>query len=354
MALITSHLSRHVDGVPHLDDVSCKLQRGGFYVVVGPTLSGKTSLLRALAGLDVPDTGAIELDGRDQRKVPVWKRSVSMVYQQFINYPHLSVYDNIAFPLRRRGMGAEEVDRKVRQAAQRVALTSLLDRLPAALSGGQQQRMALARSLAKDDGLLLLDEPLVNLDYKLREQLREEFLNLFARQDRAIMVYATTEPNEALLFDTDVLVMHEGRLLQSGPARAVYARPADVDVARIFSDPPMNLMPGILQGGEIRIGHAARLPRPRHFAGLPDGNYTFGIRPGDLAVHTDGIAMQVDLAEINGSETYLHVRRDDVALVLHLAGVHNYLPGERVEIAVDGFRLFAFGVGGKLAVAPAD
>ncbi|HYD59544.1 MAG TPA: ABC transporter ATP-binding protein [Noviherbaspirillum sp.] len=352
MALITSQLSRRVDGVPYLDNVSCRLERGGFYVVVGPTLSGKTSLLRALAGLDLPDTGAITLDGRDQRKVPVWKRSVSMVYQQFINYPHLSVFDNIAFPLRRRGMGAEEVDRKVRQAAQRVALMPLLDRMPAALSGGQQQRMALARSLAKDDDLLLLDEPLVNLDYKLREQLREEFLSLFAKQDRAIMVYATTEPNEALLFDAEVLVMHEGRLLQSGPAREVYARPANVEVARIFSDPPMNLMQGILHGDEIRIGHAMRLSRPRHFDSLPNGNYTFGIHPGDLAMHGGGIAMQVDLAEINGSETCLHASRDSVNLVLLLAGVHGYVPGDRVEIAIDGFRLFAFAADGKLAVAP--
>jgi len=353
MALTTSNLTRHVDGVPHLDGVSCSLKRGGFHVVVGQTLSGKTSLLRALAGLDATDVGSIALDGRDQRAVPVWKRNVSMVYQQFINYPHLRVYDNIAFPLRRRGMPAAQVDSKVRQAAQRVALTPLLERMPAELSGGQQQRMALARSLAKDDDLLLLDEPLVNLDYKLREQLREEFLNLFAQRDHAIMVYATTEPNEALLFDANVLVMHQGRLLQSGPAQQVYASPANVDVARIFSDPPMNLMDGRLEAEEILINHTVRLPRPHHFNGLGNGNYTFGVHPGDVSLTARGIGMRVDLAEINGSETYLHVSRDGAALVLHLAGVHGHQPGDHVETAISGPRLFAFSADGMLAAAPA-
>jgi glycerol transport system ATP-binding protein len=352
MSLITTQLTRRVDGVPYLDGVSCTLERGGFYVVVGQTLAGKTSLLRALAGLDVPDSGSITLDGRDQLAVPVWKRSVSMVYQQFINYPHLSVYDNIAFPLRRRGMADSEVDRKVRQVAQTVALTPLLERMPAALSGGQQQRMALARSLVKDDDLLLLDEPLVNLDYKLREQLREEFLSLFAEQSRAILVYATTEPNEALLFDANVLVMHQGRLLQSGPAQQVYARPANVDVARIFSDPPMNLVSGTLDADGIRIDHDMRVPRPRHFAHLQNGNYTFGIHPADLSLTAQGIGMRVDLAEINGSETYLHAHRGDASLVLHLAGVHAYSPGDHVETTINGAKLFAFAADGTLAAAP--
>ena len=234
-----------------------------------------------------------------------------------------------------------------------VALAPLLERMPTALSGGQQQRMALARSLAKDDDLLLLDEPLVNLDYKLREQLRDEFLNLFAQRDHAIMVYATTEPNEALLFDANVLVMHQGRLLQSGPAQQVYANPANVDVARIFSDPPMNLMSGTLDAGEILINHAVRLPRPGHFNRLQNGNYTFGIHPCDLSLTSRGIGMRVDLAEINGSETYLHVSRDNADLVLHLAGVHGYNPGDHVETAINGSRLFAFAADGTLAAAPA-
>ncbi len=354
MSLVATELTRRSDGVAHLDGVSCALERGRFYVVVGPTLSGKTSLLHALAGLNVPDTGTVTLDGADLAAVPVWSRSVSMVYQQFINYPHLSVYENIAFPLRRRRLAQAEIERRVRAIAETVGLTPLLARLPGALSGGQQQRVALARSLVKGSDLLLLDEPLVNLDYKLREQLREEFLNIFSAQSRSILVYTTADPNEALLFDAEVLVMHEGRLLQVGAAQGVYARPATTTVARIFSDPPMNLLPGSLDGAGLRLANDVLLPRPRHLESLPPGPYVFGIHPGDVALAASGIASEVELAEISGSETFLHVRHADMRLVAHLAGVHAYALGESVQMAVEGAKLFAFAPAGALAAAPAS
>jgi len=352
MSLVSTELTRSVDGVAHLDGISCVLERGRFYVIVGPTLSGKTSLLHAFAGLDAPDTGRITLDGADLAAVPVWSRSVSMVYQQFINYPHLSVYENIAFPLRRRRLAQAELDSRVRAIAETVGLTSLLARLPGALSGGQQQRVALARSLVKGSDLLLLDEPLVNLDYKLREQLREEFLNIFSAQNRSILVYTTADPNEALLFDAEVLVMHEGRLLQVGSAQSVYARPATTAVARIFSDPPMNLVPGSIDAAGLRLANDVLLPRPRHLDALPPGPYVFGIHPGDVALAASGIASEVELAEISGSETFLHVRHADMRLVAHLSGVYAYALGENVEIVLEGAKLFAFGIDGGLAAAP--
>ncbi|HUX25227.1 MAG TPA: ABC transporter ATP-binding protein [Burkholderiales bacterium] len=353
MSLVATELTRRIDGVAHLDNISCTLERGRFYVVVGPTLSGKTSLLHALAGLDVPDTGRITLDDADLATVPVWSRSVSMVYQQFINYPHLSVYDNIAFPLRRRRFKHAEIERRVRAMAETVGLTPFLTRLPGALSGGQQQRVALARSLVKGSDLLLLDEPLINLDYKLREQLREEFLNIFSAQSRSIVVYTTADPNEALLFGAEVLVMHEGRLLQVGAAQSVYARPATATVARIFSDPPMNLLPGSLEDAGLRLSKDVLLPRPRHFGSLAQGPYVFGIHPSDIAPDPSGIASEVELAEISGSETFLHVRHADMHLVAHLSGVHAYALGENVHVALEGSKLFAFAPGGELAAAPA-
>ena len=353
MSLVSTELTRRVDGVAHLEGVSCVLERGRFYVVVGPTLSGKTSLLHALAGLDAPDTGTIKLDGADLAAVPVWARSVSMVYQQFINYPHLTVYENIAFPLRRRRLAQAEIERRVRAIAETVGLTPLLARLPGALSGGQQQRVALARSLVKGSDLLLLDEPLVNLDYKLREQLREEFLNIFATQDRSILVYTTADPNEALLFDAEVLVMHEGRLLQVGSAQSVYARPATTTVARIFSDPPMNLLPGSLDDSGLRLADDVKLPRPRHLDSLAPGPYVFGIHPGDVALGASGIATEVELAEISGSETFLHVRHAGMRLVAHLSGVYAYALGENVQMALDAAKMFAFKPEGALAAAPA-
>ena len=355
MSLILTKLSRHADGVAHLDEVSCVLERGRFYVIVGPTLSGKTSLLHAIAGLEAPDQGTMTLDGADLAAIPVWSRNVSMVYQQFINYPHLSVYENIAFPLRRKRFSAAEIDRKVRAVAETVGITQLLARMPASLSGGQQQRASLARSLVKNSDLLLLDEPLVNLDYKLREQLREEFLNIFRTQNRSIMVYTTADPLDALLFDADVLVMHEGRVLQTGSAQAVYACPATTTVARIFSDPPMNFLPGHLDEFAVRLADGVSLPRPGHLDNLPPGKYIFGIHPGDLklaASGASGVIAEIELAEISGSETFLHVRRGSMQFVVHLSGVCSHAPGDHVAVVLNATKLFAFTADGKLAAAP--
>jgi len=352
MSLVATGLTRRVEGVAHLDSVSCALERGRFYVVVGPTMSGKTSLLHALAGLDALDAGKISLDGKDLATVPVWSRSVSMVYQQFINYPHLTVFENIAFPLRRRRLERAELERKVRTIAETVGLTPLLERLPGALSGGQQQRVALARSLVKGSDLLLLDEPLVNLDYKLREQLREEFLNIFGAQGRSIVVYTTADPNEALLFNAEVLVMHEGRLLQTGSAQSVYARPTTTTVARIFSDPPMNLLPGSLDDTALRLAGDVQLPRPRHLDSLASGPYVFGVHPGNVTLDASGVTAEVELAEISGSETFLHVHRGEMRLVAHLSGIHGHAFGENVQVALEGDKLFAFTVEGGLAAAP--
>ena len=354
MSLTATELTRRVDGVAHLDGVSFALERGRFYVVVGPTLSGKTSLLHTLAGLAPPDSGTVALEGVDLAAVPVWKRSVSMVYQQFINYPHLTVRENIAFPLRRRRLARAEIEQRVRAVAETVGLTPLLERLPGALSGGQQQRAALARSLVKGSDLLLLDEPLVNLDYKLREQLREEFLNIFSTQSQSILVYTTADPNEALLFDAEVLVMHEGRLLQMGSAQSVYAQPATTTVARIFSDPPMNLLPGSLSAEGLRLSGDVLLPRPAHLSPLEPGSYVFGIHPGDLAPDASGVSSEVELAEISGSETFLHVRHADMRMVAHLSGVYAHALGDNVHIGIDGAKLFAFTSEGALAAAPAS
>ena len=212
-------------------------------MLLGPTLAGKTSLMRLMAGLDRPTAGRVLVDGVDVTGQSVRKRSVAMVYQQFINYPTLTAYDNIASPLRLQGVAAAEIDRQVRDTARLLHIDHLLDRLPAELSGGQQQRLAIARALVKRASLLLLDEPLVNLDYKLREELRAELRDLFARQQTTV-VYATTEPLEALIMGGEVIVMDEGRVLQTGahgaglpPARLAAGgrrlqRPADEHVGR--------------------------------------------------------------------------------------------------------------------------
>jgi len=238
MELKLAGISKKVGAQPWLYPLDMELRPGAVTVLLGATQAGKTSLMRIMAGLDVPSTGQVLIDGVNVAGVPVRERNVSMVYQQFINYPSMTVFDNIASPLKLRG--EPNYKQRVTELAEKLHIDMFLNRLPAELSGGQQQRVALARALAKGAPLMLLDEPLVNLDYKLREELRDELTALFALGNSTV-VYATTEPGEALLLGGYTAVMDAGELLQYGPTAEVFHQPSSVRVAKAFSDPPMNL-----------------------------------------------------------------------------------------------------------------
>jgi glycerol transport system ATP-binding protein len=310
-----------------------------------------------MAGLDRPNEGGILVDGRDVTGTSVRHRDVAMVYQQFINYPSFTVFDNIASPLKRRGMNRTEVAERVRKAAATLRIEPLLDRLPNELSGGQQQRTALARALVKDAGLLLLDEPLVNLDYKLREELREELREIF-KSRRSIVVYATTEPLEALMMGGNTVVLHEGRVLQAGITVEVYHRPASVRVGQTFSDPPMNLVEGMVAADEAVLGRELRVPLANQLSALGEGRYHFGLRANHLFVTRQGpsdleFTAPVELAEISGSETFLHVDLGSVSWVAQEFGVHPMALGEEINLFFDPRNLFAFTEDGRLAAAPA-
>ena len=259
MGLSLKNIDKTVGLEVHLNNVSLEFEPGSRNVILGRTLSGKTSLLRIISGLDRPTRGKILIDGKDVTGVSVRKRSVAMVYQQFINYPSLTVYKNIASPLKIAGVKKAEIDRRVREIAEMLHIEDLLDRLPSELSGGQQQRTAIARALVKDTDLLLLDEPLVNLDYKLREELRVELQGIF-KQRKAIDIYTTTEPAEALMLGGNIVVIDEGRILQTGPTPEVYHNPATLRVADVFSDPPINYLNGMVEGNIIRLGHNIEIP----------------------------------------------------------------------------------------------
>src|ERR1700748_1800318 len=224
MSVTLDHVTRTVDGIPAIRDVSLTLEKGTLSVLLGPTLAAKTSIMRLLAGLDKPATGKVLVDGKDVTGFDVRRRSVAMVYQQFINYPSLTVYENIASPLRVQGKPKAEIDRRVMEAAKLLRLGPFLSRTPPPLSGGPQQRTAIARALVKGADLVLLDEPLANLDYKLREELRAELPRIFEASG-AIFVYATTEPSEALLLGGNTVCMWEGRALQAGDTSKVYRHP---------------------------------------------------------------------------------------------------------------------------------
>jgi glycerol transport system ATP-binding protein len=325
-------------------------------VRLGPTLSGKTSTIRAIAGLDPPTAGRVFVDGRDVTGVDVRKRSVAMVYQQFINYPSLTVFENIASPLRVQRRPAEEVERRVRETARLLQLEAFLDRTPLALSGGQQQRTAIARALVKGADLVLLDEPLVNLDYKLREELRAELPRIF-EESGAIFVYATTEPTEALLLGGRTICMSEGRALQVGDTPGVYRRPANLRVAELFSDPPLNTVTIEKKGGAITYPGGATAPANGLYASLGDGPYQVGFRAHQLVL-ADGAAGRhvfpttVALTEITGSESFVHLRRDGANWVAVLAGVHEFAPGDVLQAALDPQDLFVFAPDGRLVAGP--
>ena len=222
MQLMLESITKNVGAAAWLSKMSLAPQPGAVTVLLGATQAGKTSRMRIMAGLDKPSSGRVRVDGNDVTGIGVRERNVAMVYQQFINYPSMTVADNIASPLRLRG--EKNIDQRVRQIAQRLHIETFLQRLPAELSGGQQQRVALARALAKGAPLMLLDEPLVNLDYKLREELREELTQLFASGDSTV-IYATTEPGEALLLGGHTAVLDAGELLQYGATADVFHRP---------------------------------------------------------------------------------------------------------------------------------
>jgi glycerol transport system ATP-binding protein len=350
-----SHVSKQVGGEIHISDVSLTLDGGTLTILLGPTSSGKTSLMRLMAGLDRPTAGQVLIDDTDVTGVPVQKRSVAMVYQQFINYPNLTVYENIASPMRVAGLGREETDAAVQRAADLMRLTPLLDRKPLELSGGQQQRTALARAIVKGADLVLLDEPLANLDYKLREELREELPRLFS-ETGAIFVYATTEPTEALLLGGNTATLHEGRVTQFGGTLDVYRRPVDRNTADVFSDPPMNFLAIAVAGGQV-TARDQTLPATGQLAGLADGRYAIGFRPNHLHLTRPGelaipVTANVAVTEITGSESFVHLDFDGQRWIALLHGIHDLEPSSAAEVFLDPDRFYVFDDNDALVAAP--
>ncbi|KNY13896.1 ABC transporter ATP-binding protein [Shinella sp. SUS2] len=341
----------------HIHPTNLVLERGSLNVLLGPTLSGKTSLMRLMAGLDKPTSGSVWFDGKDVTGVRVQDRGVAMVYQQFINYPALTVYENIASPMRIKGADTATIDREVRKAADLLKLTPYLDRTPLNLSGGQQQRTALARAIVKNASLVLLDEPLANLDYKLREELRLELPKIFAASG-AIFVYATTEPSEALLLGGNTAALAEGRITQFGRTIDVYRRPNDLLTARTFADPPLNTMQVLKTGDRFEIGGKSVLPVPAHLSALPDGPCTIAFHPHHLALtsqHPASASLQVRTAisEIAGSESFIHIEFEGSRWVMLSPGIHDIEPDAVIAVHVDTRHLMAFGTDGRAIAEPA-
>ncbi len=359
MQLELNSITKTVGAETWLREMSIAPLSNAVTVLLGATQAGKTSLMRIMAGLDVPTTGRVMVDGTDVTGVSVRERNVAMVYQQFINYPSLTVADNIASPLKLRG--EKNYEKRVRELAEKLHIEMFLKRLPAELSGGQQQRVALARALAKGAPLMLLDEPLVNLDYKLREELRDELAQLFALGESTV-IYATTEPGEALLLGGYTAVMDAGELLQYGPTAEVFHEPKSLRVARAFSDPPMNLMAARAIEGGVQINAGPALLLSSASAGLntsttQSGNLTIGVRSSVLRVteQADDVAIPgvVELAEISGSDTFVHVTTQVGDMVAQLTGVHYFALGDALTLYLNPQHIYVFDSNGDLLIAPA-
>ena len=351
MTFVLDHIGLEAGGASVIDDVCLTLEPGSLNILLGPTLSGKTTIMRLMSGLDRPTTGRLLLDGREVTGVPVRKRSVAMVYQQFVNYPSLSVYENIASPLRVAGLARQEIDSRVRDAARVLRLENLLGRMPGQLSGGQQQRTAIARALVKQASLVLLDEPLANLDYKLREELREELPRIFSRTG-AILVYATTEPSEALLLGGATITLHEGRVTQFGPTAQVYRDPLNIDAARVFSDPPLNELPVSKLGATVTRQDGAPLGFTEILSGLPNGAYRLAIRSDGVSIGSEAagdldFAGKVVVTEISGSESFVHVYVGFGTWVCLVPGVHDWASGQTVNVNIDAGRVLIFDASGQ-------
>ncbi len=322
MAVVTvEKLSKRYEGSQEsaVKDVSFTVADGEFMVLLGPSGCGKSSVLRMIAGLEPITSGTVSIDGRVMNPVPAKDRDIAMVFQSYALYPHMDVYANLAFGLRRRGVAREEIDRRVRGVAAKLGLTPFMTRKPHALSGGQRQRVALGRAIVRDPKVFLFDEPLSNLDAALRVTTRNE---LIKQQDElgTTTIYVTHDQVEAMTMGDRICIMNKGEVIQIGRPLEVYRRPADTFVARFLGNPPMNLLTGRLEaaGERLRLRLAAaafELPGwpPTWLAHHPGGGVIVGVRPEDLcdapppelAARSVRLPVQVITVEPLGAETLL-------------------------------------------------
>ena len=344
MSLELKNVEKKVGTETHIYSTNLKLEKNTINVLLGSTLAGKTTLMQIMAGLDKPTSGEIWFNDENVTGKAVQKRNCSMVYQQFINYPNFTVFENIASPLKITGVKSDEIKERVGKVAELLKLSAMLNKKPDELSGGQQQRTALARALVKDSDLILLDEPLANLDFKLREELREELPKLFEDRD-CIVVYATTEPLDALMIGGNTATLLEGNVIQYGKTLNVYKKPENLTSAKVFSDPPMNIAE-ISKSGEM-IKLKDNDVQWKSNVQIKDGNYKIGIRPHNITTYREGdnsveINGKVLISELSGSESLIHFTIGKLNWVSLSNGIQQKNIGENTKLFmnVDEFLYF--------------
>ncbi len=323
--------------------VSCAVADGELVVVVGPSGCGKSTLLRMVAGLETISAGTVAIDGRIVNGVEPKDRDIAMVFQNYALYPHMSVYDNMAYGLKMRRMGRAEITERVGRAAAILQLAELLDRKPRQLSGGQRQRVAMGRAIVRDPKVFLFDEPLSNLDAKLRVQMRVEIKRL--QQELATTsLYVTHDQVEAMTLADRLVVMNAGSVDQIGPPLDLYERPATVFVAGFIGSPAMNLVAGRLDPGGVALGDLILAQGGQ--TGDPDRKVTIGLRPENLELAGDGpILLKTELLERLGADTIVHGRLGDgTVLIARTSGALALRLGETIRFAIAPEHIHLFDV----------
>jgi ABC-type sugar transport system ATPase subunit len=322
-----------------LRDIDLDIEPVEFFALLGPSGSGKTTTLRLIAGLETPDAGTIHVDGTDVTFAAPGDRDVAMVFQNYALYPHMTVRDNIAFPLKMDGVRKGEIEALVREAAAKVKIDHLLHRRPGQLSGGQQQRCALARAIVRKPRLFLLDEPLSNLDAKLRLETRVELKKLQRNLD-VTAIYVTHDQEEAMTLADRMAIFLDGRIMQVGTPEEVFDRPQTVEVAAFVGSPPMNLIPGRLQGRRLAVEDNV-VDLPHDHAG-PARAVTVGIRPGHIRLDPEGMPARLYLSELLGETMLLNLSFGEHLLRMRLAEKRRFGDGEALRIAFDRDQLHLF------------
>ena len=326
-----------------LHGVDVEIPDGEFVVLVGPSGCGKSTLLRLIAGLDEISAGEISIDGRVMNFVHPKERDIAMVFQNYALYPHMTVYQNMAFSLRLRRASREEMDRAVAKAAGILNLGEFLDRYPRQLSGGQRQRVAMGRAIVRDPKVFLFDEPLSNLDAKLRVQMRAEIKELHQNL-KTTTVYVTHDQIEAMTMADRMVIMNAGQVEQIGAPLEVYDTPANRFVAGFIGSPAMNFLEGTVRDGAVETATGVMLALPKSH-GIENGRrITYGVRPEHLALgsSTCGIAVEVSVIEPTGSETLVVGRMggEEIHAVFHER--HAFAPGEQIRVVPDLDRIHLF------------
>ncbi len=349
--LVSEHRVSHLEitdkGVVAVQKFSLEIADKEFIVLVGPSGCGKSTTLRMVAGLEEISEGELYIDGELMNDVPPKDRDIAMVFQSYALYPHMNVWENLAFPLKLKKTPKEEIDRKVKEAAEILGITDYLDRKPKNLSGGQRQRVAIGRAIVREPKVLLMDEPLSNLDAKLRNQMRAEIIKLRNRISTTF-IYVTHDQTEAMTLGDRIVIMKDGYIQQIGTPQEVFNHPANLFVAGFIGTPQMNFFDAELiregdaycvEAGGWRVALSEEKNARLRAKDLQSQSITLGVRPEHLEIGEEGLEAKVDVSEMMGSSVHLHAkyREDDVIIVAPTLSLNKDMgSGDTIRLSFNG------------------